>query len=88
MVVAAPALGREGTNALYVRPVGGFDLQFGDRSLPRFAAEAARTGRRFLVQDDPALALDLDEPDDLEALARLAGPTGAGAGRAAPMPPA
>jgi 2-phospho-L-lactate/phosphoenolpyruvate guanylyltransferase len=87
LVVAAPALGREGTNALYVRPIGGFDLQFGDRSLPRFAAEAARTGRRFLVQDDPALALDLDEPDDLDTLARLVGPAGAGEGHAAPKPP-
>jgi 2-phospho-L-lactate guanylyltransferase len=71
VAVAAPALGRQGTNALYLRPIGGFDLQFGDSSLPRFAAEAARRGRRFLVHEDPALALDLDEPEDLRVLSRL-----------------
>jgi 2-phospho-L-lactate guanylyltransferase len=75
LAVAVPALGREGTNALLLRPIGQFDLQFGDRSLARFAAEAARRGRRFLVHWDAALALDIDEPDDLAALdrARAAG---------------
>jgi 2-phospho-L-lactate guanylyltransferase len=71
VAVAVPALGRAGTNALYLRPVGGFALQFGDRSLPRFAAEARRAGRRFAVHDEPSLALDLDEPDDLVTLAGI-----------------
>lgn len=71
LAVAVPALGREGTNALLLRPIGEFELQFGDRSLPRFAAEAARRGRRFVVHDDPSLALDIDEPDDLAALDRV-----------------
>ena len=70
VAVAAPALGREGTNALYLRPVGGFDLHFGEASLPRFAAEAESRGREFLLHEDPALALDLDEPDDLATLER------------------
>ncbi len=70
VAVAAPALGREGTNALYLRPLGGFDLQFGEASLPRFAAEARRRGREFLLHEEPALALDLDEPDDLATLER------------------
>ncbi|HXZ99688.1 MAG TPA: 2-phospho-L-lactate guanylyltransferase [Candidatus Binatia bacterium] len=73
VAVAVPALGREGTNAIYLRPLGGFVLQFGDRSLPRFAAEAERRGRRFVVHDEPSLALDLDEPEDLVVLARLRG---------------
>ena len=67
MVVAAPAVGRQGTNALYLRPPGDFDLHFGDASLPRFAAEAHRRGRSFVIHDDPSLALDLDEPSDLSA---------------------
>jgi 2-phospho-L-lactate guanylyltransferase len=71
LCIAAAALGRAGTNALYLRPLTPFDLQFGDRSLPRFAAEAGRRGMRFLVHDDPALALDLDEPGDLAAWGKM-----------------
>jgi 2-phospho-L-lactate guanylyltransferase len=67
LVVAAPAVGRQGTNALYLRPPDDFDLHFGEASLPRFAAEAHRRGRAFVIHDDPGLALDLDEPGDLAA---------------------
>jgi 2-phospho-L-lactate/phosphoenolpyruvate guanylyltransferase len=74
VVIAAPAVSRQGTNALFLRPLGDFDLQFGDASLPRFAQEAHRRGRHFIVHDDPALALDLDEPADLSAW-RLLEPT-------------
>ena len=75
LVVAASAEGRQGTNALYLRPPGDFTLHFGDASLPKFAEEARVRGRRFLVHDDPSLALDLDEPADLTAWRRLE-PTG------------
>jgi 2-phospho-L-lactate guanylyltransferase len=75
LVVAAPAAGREGTNALYLRPPGDFSLHFGEASLPKFAEEARARGRRFVVHDDPSLALDLDEPADLAAWRRLE-PTG------------
>lgn len=71
VALAVPATGRQGTNALYLRPIAGFDLQFGDASLPRFAAEAQRRGRTFVVHDEPALALDLDVPADLATLAQL-----------------
>jgi 2-phospho-L-lactate guanylyltransferase len=67
LVVAAPAVGRQGTNALYLRPPGDFELHFGEASLPRYAAEAHRRGRGFVIHDDPSLALDLDEPSDLSA---------------------
>jgi 2-phospho-L-lactate guanylyltransferase len=65
VVVAASATGRQGTNALFLRPLSDFDLHFGAASLPRFAQEAKLRGRRFVVHDDPTLALDLDEPSDL-----------------------
>ena len=71
LVVAAPAAGREGTNALYLRPPGDFSLHFGAASLPKFAEEARLRGRRFIVHDDPRLALDVDEPSDLSAWRRL-----------------
>ena len=75
LVVAAPADGRQGTNALYVRPPGDFSLHFGEASLPKFAEEARIRGRRFVIHEDPSLALDLDEPSALTAWRRLE-PTG------------
>ena len=75
LVVAAPADGRQGTNALFLRPPGDFCVHFGEASLPKFAEEARLRGRRFIVHDDPRLALDLDEPSDLSAWRRLE-PTG------------
>jgi 2-phospho-L-lactate guanylyltransferase len=71
LVVAACAAGRQGTNALYLRPVHEFELHFGAASLPRFAQEARLRGRRFVVHDDPGMALDLDEPSDLAAWHQL-----------------
>jgi 2-phospho-L-lactate/phosphoenolpyruvate guanylyltransferase len=71
IALAAPAAGRQGTNALFLRPPGDFDLHFGAASLPRFAQEARLRGRRFVVHDDPSLALDLDEPSDLSAWREL-----------------
>jgi len=75
LVVAAAADGRHGTNALYLRPPGDFSLHFGDASLPKFEEEARLRGRRFILHEDPSLALDLDEPSDLSAWRRLE-PTG------------
>ena len=72
-VVAAPAIGRGGTNALYLRPPGAIDLHFGDDSLARFERDALKRGARFQLHDSARLALDLDEPADLAELRRLAG---------------
>lgn len=72
-VVAAPATGRGGTNALYLCPPDAIGLHFGDDSLVRFEQEAASRGVRFERHESPHLALDLDEPDDLVELRRLAG---------------
>lgn len=71
VVIAAPALGRGGTNALYLRPPGVLSLHFGDDSLVRFRAAATAAGIPFSLHLSPAFALDLDEPEDLERL-RLA----------------
>lgn len=71
VVIAAAATGRHGINALYLRPPDGFELCFGEASLPRFAAEARRRGRTFIIVDEPSLALDIDEPSDLRLWALL-----------------
>jgi len=68
-VVAAPAIGRGGTNALYLNPPDAISLRFGVDSLKAFRREAETKGIAFAVHKSEALALDLDEPEDL-ALAR------------------
>ena len=70
--LAAPATGRGGTNALYLRPPDAIGLHFGDDSLASFERDAAGRGVRFALHESPRLALDLDEPSDLEELRRLA----------------
>lgn len=64
-VVAAPALGRGGTNALYLRPPDAVGLHFGLDSLALFSHDAAERGANFALRRSSAFSLDLDEPDDL-----------------------
>jgi 2-phospho-L-lactate guanylyltransferase len=65
VAMAAPAVGRGGTNALYLRPPGAIGLHFGDESLAQFRADAEQRGVAFVLFESDALALDLDEPADL-----------------------
>jgi len=67
-VLAAPAVGRGGTNALYLAPPDAIGLHFGDDSLTKFEADARERGVRFALHESPELALDIDEPADLAAL--------------------
>ncbi|TMC13754.1 MAG: 2-phospho-L-lactate guanylyltransferase [Chloroflexi bacterium] len=67
VAVAAPAIGRGGTNALFLNPPEAIGLHFGDDSLRKFEAEAHERGVRFEVFESDAFALDLDEPSDLVA---------------------
>jgi 2-phospho-L-lactate guanylyltransferase len=70
VAVAVRAVGRGGTNALYLRPPGAITLHFGTDSLAKFRAEAERSRVKFAVHDSDAMALDLDEPGDLARLRR------------------
>ncbi len=70
VVVAVPATGRGGTNALYLRPPRAIGLHFGADSLAAFRREAQALGVRFEIHISPAMALDLDEPADLARLRR------------------
>ncbi|HXC76608.1 MAG TPA: 2-phospho-L-lactate guanylyltransferase [Candidatus Acidoferrum sp.] len=69
-VVAAPAIGRGGTNALYISPPDAISLHFGEDSLAAFRHEAEANGVKFAVHQSEAIALDLDEPEDLELARR------------------
>ena len=68
VVVAVPAIGRGGTNALYLRPPDAVAMHFGDDSLAKFREDAQARGVKFVVHHSDAIALDLDEPSDLERL--------------------
>ena len=70
VAVAVPAVGRGGTNALYLRPPDAIPLHFGSDSLARFREGAESLGVRFVVHHSDAMALDLDEPGDLARLRR------------------
>ncbi|MGH7761071.1 MAG: 2-phospho-L-lactate guanylyltransferase [Candidatus Dormibacteraceae bacterium] len=70
VVVAVPAVGRGGTNALYLRPPHAIALHFGSDSLAKFRQEALSRGVEFAVHHSDAMALDLDEPGDLARLRR------------------
>lgn len=69
LAVAVPAAGRGGTNALLLAPADCLELRFGDDSLAKFEREARERRVGFHLFESPRLALDLDEPADLEALA-------------------
>ena len=70
VAVAVPAVGRGGTNALYMRPPGAISLHFGGDSLALFQHDAESKNVRFLIHHSTEMALDLDEPDDLARLRR------------------
>lgn len=70
VVIAVPAIGRGGTNALYLRPPDVIDLHFGGDSLALFRHDASRRNIRFAVYESAEMALDLDEPQDLERMRR------------------
>jgi 2-phospho-L-lactate/phosphoenolpyruvate guanylyltransferase len=70
VAVAVSAIGRGGTNALYLRPPGAITLHFGSDSLAKFRHEAESRGVNFAVHNSEAMSLDLDEPGDLARLRR------------------
>lgn len=70
LALAVPAIGRGGTNALYLRPPEAINLHFGGDSLGLFRRDAETKGVHFVIHESAEMALDLDEPIDLERLRR------------------
>jgi 2-phospho-L-lactate guanylyltransferase len=58
-----------GTNALMLDPPDAIVPSFGPGSLARHIAAAQSAGLRYAVEHLPSLLLDVDEPEDLAALA-------------------
>lgn len=69
-LVIAPDRWRHGTNALLLTPPTVIAPTFGPASFARHRQVAQAAGIVVTVHHDPALALDLDHPDDLAALPR------------------
>jgi 2-phospho-L-lactate guanylyltransferase len=68
-----------GTNALLLAPPRSIEPSFGPGSRDRHAEFAREAGIHYEVVDVPTLALDVDTPEDLEALEALLGATHGGA---------
>ena len=73
-VLVRAADGR-GTNAIWRRPAGLFPARFGNDSFEPHHAAAQGTGRPCVVLSLPGIALDVDNPSDLRALAAAPGET-------------
>lgn len=73
--------GDGGTNALLLRPPGGFALAYGKSSYARHAAAAEAAGYAVGRHGSDALALDLDTPADLRRFLALPGSAATAAGQ-------
>jgi 2-phospho-L-lactate guanylyltransferase len=69
-LVIAPDKDGRGTNGLLVAPAALIEFEFGADSFARHVAQARAVGARVEICNLPALALDLDSPEDLELVRR------------------
>ena len=75
--VLVPAADGRGTNAAFRRPANLFPLRFGNDSFKPHHAAAQATGKPCIVLHLPGIAIDIDNPSDLQQLISLPGETGA-----------
>jgi 2-phospho-L-lactate/phosphoenolpyruvate guanylyltransferase len=73
--VLVPAGDGRGTNAAFRRPADLFPLQFGNDSFKPHQAVAQGTGKPCVVLSLPGIAVDVDNPADLQQLISLPGET-------------
>jgi 2-phospho-L-lactate guanylyltransferase len=73
--VLVPAADGRGTNAAFRRPANLFPLRFGNDSFKPHHAAAQATGKPCIVLKLPGIAVDVDNPPDLEELISLPGET-------------
>lgn len=68
ILVMVSNLAGEGTNSLRLSPAQPFRLHFGPGSLEQHRREAERLGLPVVVLEHPRLRIDVDTPEDLDAL--------------------
>jgi 2-phospho-L-lactate guanylyltransferase len=73
--VLVPADDGRGTNAAFRRPANLFPLRFGNDSFKPHHAAAQATGKPCVVLNLPGIAIDVDNPADLQRLVALPGET-------------
>ncbi len=73
--VLVPAGDGRGTNAVLRRPGALFPLRFGNDSFKPHLAAAQATGKPCMVLPLPGIAVDVDDPPDLQKLIQLPGDT-------------
>jgi 2-phospho-L-lactate/phosphoenolpyruvate guanylyltransferase len=73
--VLVPAGDGRGTNAAFRRPADLFPLRFGNDSFKPHHAAAQATGKPCVVLQLPGIAVDVDNPPDLQQLISLPGET-------------
>jgi 2-phospho-L-lactate guanylyltransferase len=73
--VLVPAGDGRGTNAAFRSPAGLFPLRFGNDSFKPHHSAAQATGRPCVVLNLPGIAVDVDNPPDLQQLLSLPGNT-------------
>ena len=73
--VLVPAGDGRGTNAVFRRPANLFPLRFGNDSFKPHHAAAQATGKPCIVLNLPGIAVDVDNPEDLQQLVSLPGQT-------------
>jgi len=66
--VLVPAADGRGTNAIFRRPANLFPLRFGNDSFKPHHAAARETGKPCVVLNLPGIAVDVDNPEDLDQL--------------------
>jgi 2-phospho-L-lactate guanylyltransferase len=69
--ILVPSREGTGTNAILRTPPTLFPSRFGPNSLALHREEAARVGIECLIVNNERIALDIDEPADLQALLEL-----------------
>lgn len=74
-VVLGPSADGQGTNLLVRRPPGVIAAAFGPNSAARHREAAAAVGVSIAVVEDPAIAFDVDVPDDILGVLRSLRPT-------------
>ena len=73
--VLVPAADGRGTNAAFRRPANLFPLRFGNDSFKPHQGAAEATGKPCIVLKLPGIAVDVDNPSDLEQLMSFPGET-------------
>jgi 2-phospho-L-lactate/phosphoenolpyruvate guanylyltransferase len=68
VVVIAPDRRKNGTNGLFISPVGIMDLSFGPGSFNLHCERAKFAGAKLKIANSPGLEFDLDLPEDLEKI--------------------